>query len=81
MPVPIVIESAPFSGDPVSSVTVPVVVPKPEAPVRLPASNVMSLIRVRLKFAGLSVLVLAVPDPLVTVIGPVVAPAGTVAVS
>ena len=76
-----VIESAPFSGDPVSRVTAPVVEPKPDAPVRLPASKVMSLMRVTLKLAGLRVPVLVVPDPLVTLIRPVVAPAGTVAVS
>ena len=76
-----VIESAPFSGDAVSSDGVPVVEAKPDEPVKLPASKVMSLTRARLKFAGLSELVSPVPYPLVTLIGPVVAPAGTVAVS
>lgn len=71
-------------GDAVSSVTVPEVLPKPEVPVRLPASKVMSLIRLPLltvKLGGVRLLVLVVPDPLVRLIGPVVAPAGTVAVT
>ncbi len=55
--------------------------PKPDVPVRLPVSKVMSFTRVMLKFAGFRLVVSVVPEPLVTLIGPVVAPAGTVAVS
>ena len=66
-----VIESAPFSGDAVSSATVPVAEAKPDEPVKLPASKVMSLTSARLKLAGVRALVSPVPYPLVTLIGPV----------
>ncbi len=83
-----VIESPPFSGDTVSRNGVPVIDPKPEEPIKLPASKVISLIRaggtepadVTLKLGVARLLLSAVPPGVVTTTGPdPVAPAPTVA--
>ena len=76
-----VIESAPLIGDAVSRLTVPVLLSKPSVgSVMLPFSNVMSLMRVDPVTVKLAELVPVPPNGVVTLTGPVVAPAGVLTV-